>query len=302
MKHELSILIPVYNEVCVSIVERLAMLCRHRTAQQPSFRYEILVADDASPRQENIESNRSINEIAHCRFIENTENRGAAAMRNFLARQSQYQWLLYLDCDMQIIADDFINRYLDGPDCGIVNGGIVIGPPPHGKGKNLRYLYEKRSEEAHDVEHRQRNPYHEFRSTNFLAEHDVMLRCPFDERFKKSGYEDVLFGKSLKAAHISIAHIDNPTVMVDFEDNASYMDKIDRSLRTLCQFKSELRGYSRLISFESGIHLDCVKWVIRLWHRVFGPLERRNLCSRHPVLQVFDLYRIGYFLSLTKKS
>jgi hypothetical protein len=41
-----------------------------------------------------------------------------------------------------------------------------------------------------------------------------------------------------------------------------------------------------------------VRGFIRLWHRLFGALERRNLCSNHPSLNVFKLYKLGYYLSL----
>ena len=109
-----------------------------------------------------------------------------------------------------------------------------------------------------------------------------------------------MLGKSLKTAHVDITHIDNPTVMIDFEDNAKYMDKIDRSLETLHLFRNDLRGYSRMLNIENGIHQKWVKGIIRLWHKLFGRLERKNLCSHHPILKVFDLYRLGYYLLLTK--
>lgn len=303
MKNELSILIPVYNETCVDLVRRLVVLCHQRTYRVTSFKYEIIVADDASPDRQCVADNEVINRIAHCRFIARETNSGSAAMRNFLGEESRYEWLLFLDCDMQIVSDQFLDAYLDYEhDYGVVNGGIAIGGSKEEYGHNLRYLYEKREEAAHCAEQRGIQPYREFRSTNFLMRRDVMLSCQFDERFKKSGYEDVAFGKALKKANVPIWHIDNPTMMVDFEDNARFMDKIDRSLHTLHTFRNELRGYSRMISIESGIHVGMVKVAIRLWHRLFGGLERRNLCGRHPKLFVFDLYRLGYYIMLTKND
>ena len=299
MKKELSILIPVYNDVCIECVEKLAALCESRAQRFPDFVYEIVVADDASPNKQSIEANRSINTIRNCRFIEKEQNTGSAATRNFLAKESRYQWVLFLDCDMQIMSDAFIDLYLDNDFTAIINGGIAICNGPK---ENLRYRYEKACEERHTAAMRQQRPYQSFRSTNFMAERELMLSSPFDERFKKSGYEDVMLGKQLKANKIPIHHIDNPTLMTEFEANGDYLKKIERSLTTLHSFRNELRGYSGIITVDENIHLSIIKSLIRLWHRLMAPLERRKLCGRNPNLKVFNLYRIGYYISLTKND
>lgn len=295
MKLELSILIPAYNVVCVDIVEKLSEQCSLIAQDNGLFRYEIIVADDASPRTDCIEANRPIADMPCCRYIVHQENKGSAATRNSLAREAQYRWLLFLDCDMEIVEPDFIRCYLSAPDEGVVNGGIRIGCGGSG---NLRYLYESASEPFHTAEQRSLRPYHSFRSTNFVIAREAMLACPFDERFTRSGYEDVMFGKHLHQKNIPVAHIDNPTLMTDFETNPDYVLKIERSLQTLYRFRKELRGYSRLLILVDGIHVGLVKSTIRLWHRLFGALERRNLCGRNPSLTVFKLYRLGYYLNL----
>jgi hypothetical protein len=147
---------------------------------------------------------------------------------------------------------------------------------------------------------RQQNKYQSFRSTNFMIQREAFDRCHFDERFTKSGYEDVLFGKHLKQHHISALHIDNPVVMTQFESNADYMSKIEGQLHILYEFRHDLRGYSRLLKFVQGIHIPAILWLIRLWHRLFGAAERRNLCGSRPQLSLFRLYQLGYFLSLLK--
>lgn len=297
MKHELSILIPVYNEVCTGIVKILQKQCQAIVQADSTFKYEIIVVDDHSPHTECCQANEAINLLENCRFIAKEKNSGSAATRNFLAAQSQYEWLLFLDCDMQVTASDFIRKYLEieTTNEGLINGGIAIANyAPH----NLRYLYEKKCEAKHTAQNRQQRPYQSFRSTNFLIRREVMLACPFDERFKKSGYEDVMLGKQLKKQGVLIKHIDNPTTMVDFEENADYMAKTDRNLTTLYEFRQEFRGYSGFITFADNIHIAPVKWAIRLWHSLFGKLERKLLCSRHPSLMVFNLYRLGFFISL----
>jgi len=295
MKQELSILIPAYNSICTGIVERLLKQCEAREKTHGDFAYEIIVADDHSPHTAAIEANRAIAQMPHCRFIEKETNTGSAATRNFLADESRYEWMLFLDCDMEIASSDFIDNYMDCDHQGVVNGGIAIAQGPKG---NLRYLYEKACEPNHTAEMRQKRPYHSFRSTNFMIERRIMQQCRFDERFKKSGYEDVLFGKQLKKNGIEMHHIDNPTVMTDFESNADYMDKIDRSLQTLYTFRTDLRGFSQLITLNDNIHLGIVRWMLRMLHRCVECAERKNLCSQYPSLKVFNLYRMGRYLTI----
>ena len=290
---ELSILIPSYNSFCVQMVQRLQQLCERINHDSPTnFRYEIIVADDASPDKTIVEKNREINHISHCCYIIKEQNTGSAATRNFLADRSSYNWLLFLDSDMEIPGMDFIIKYLPYDNFDVVNGGIAIGGQP--KNNNLRYIYEKHAEPLHTADKANNSPYKEFRSTNFIIRRSCISNCHFDERFTKSGYEDVHFGIQLSKMQASIIHINNPLIMNDFENNPDYLLKYERNLRTLYQFSDELRGYSPLIDMaDRAPHIP-----IRLWHFLFGRLERSILIGQHPRLMVFNLYRLGYFVSL----
>ena len=295
-KKELSILIPNYNNVCVELVRVL-----QQQAAALGIDYEIIVADDASPQKDTITLNQPINELPRCRYIIKNTNSGSAATRNYLGQQSQYHWLLFLDCDITIPDDHFLERYMADTHEGVVNGGICIIEDDT-LSHNLRYIYEKDAEPAHAAEKRQANKYHEFRSTNFMIEREVFVACPFDERFTRSGYEDVLFGKMLKQQQVPVTHIDNPVMMTEFESNPDYVTKIERSMRTLYTFRQELKGYSRILTFDDGIHISAIRSLIRLWHRVFGNMERRKLCGHSPILKLFSLYRLGYYLTIGEKE
>jgi glycosyltransferase involved in cell wall biosynthesis len=285
-KASLSILIPTYNGVCTKLVHDL-----YEQAERLGVDYEILVADDGSTQQEAIAANRSINVLPHCRFIECSENRGRAAIRNFLAEQSQYPWLLFIDCDMVVCRQDFIQQYITTACETIVDGGVVIGKVLSG---NLRSMYEKAHEQEHTVERRLASPYRDFHTANFLIRRDIMLQCPFDIRYRHYGYEDVLFGKQMETKQISILHIDNPLSFETFETNAEFISKTEEGLRTLHQFHDELKGYSRLLDTTERVP----KGLVRLWHRLFGKWERRQLTGSRPNLLVFNLYKLGYFVSL----
>ena len=121
----------------------------------------------------------------------------------------------------------FIEKYLD-TDFHVIAGGLQVYDRNRSLGNNLRFLYEKRYLYKHGISYRQQNPYKEFHTVNFLVERDIMLRIPFDEEFKDYGYEDVLFGKQLKEAGITIHHMANPVMMIHFDENpvtVSFTDK-----------------------------------------------------------------------------
>lgn len=290
-KQEISVLIPTYNHVCVALVKGLA-----QQLEAVGGDYEIIVADDGSTDAATVAENQVINTLPHCRYIVREENVGRAAIRNFLVREAQQPYVLFIDSDMTLISDDFIRRYLDSDCDTVIDGGVAIGGDPDTLKGNLRYCYEKAEEARHTAPERQKTPYQHLHTANLLVRRDLMIEHPFDERFRHYGYEDVLLGKSFREQRIPIAHIDNPLGFCTFETNADFVAKTEEGLRTLGQFRDDLRGYSRLLTLISNIHIPAVLTVIRLWHRLFGRLERRNLCGNRPSITVFKLYRLGYFI------
>ncbi|MBO4892792.1 MAG: glycosyltransferase family 2 protein [Prevotella sp.] len=293
----LSILIPTYNDLCVNLVDAL-----RQQAEEAALAYEILVADDGSTDAEVIARNSEINQWDHCQYLRQAQNIGRAAIRNFLAQQAQYDHLLFIDSDMSMVRTDYLANYLAISSAEVVDGGVCIGGDPEALKHNLRYRYEKAVEHEHTVEIRQQNPYRDFHTANFLIPRDLMLTHPFDERFHHYGYEDVLFGKQLRADRIAITHIDNPMGFCTFESNPDFVAKTEEGLQTLCQFRNELRGYSRMLTFVDGIHIPLIVSLIRLIHRLFGSIIRRNLCGHHPFLPLFSFYKLGYFLILPESS
>ena len=292
-KGELSVLIPTYNCICLPLVEQL-----HVLLLKTGIPFEIIVADDGSDDPATISANEAISAIPSCQYIIRSQNIGRAAIRNFLAQTARYAYLLFIDSDMTVVRTDYIDKYLSMENADVIDGGVVIGGDAETLKGNLRYLYEKASENEHTAEKRQQNPYCDFHTANFLIRREIMLSHPFDERFRYYGYEDVLFGKQLRADHIAITHIDNPMGFCTFESNSDFMSKTEEGLRTLHQFRNDLRGYSRLLTIVDGIHISAVRVLIRLVFQLLAPLARRNLCSRHPSLRLFSLYKLGYFLSL----
>lgn len=297
MKQRLSILIPTYNQVCTALVSSLNEQARAIEGLQ----YEIVVADDGSTDSRVVQQNKAINTLDNCRYVLADKNVGRAAIRNKLGRLARYEWLLFMDCDVEIERPDFISAYLMTPDdYSVVYGGVRIGcvGDPSAVAHNLRYLYEKACEPYHVAERRMQHPHRSFRTTNFMVRRDVFLRHQFDSSITTYGYEDVLFGKCLHDNGIAILHTDNQVTYTEYEDNAAFVAKTEESLRTLSQFSTLLVGYSNVLSMHyklSRWHLDGLCRAV--WNKK-KDAWRRNLVSMHPSLLVFKLYKMGYFMSV----
>ena len=288
---DISILIPTYNHVCVELVSTL-----QRQASQLPISYEIIVADDGSTLAETIKANRAVNDYTNSRYIERPENAGRAAIRNYLAEKASQPWLLFIDSDMVVRRPDFLRQYVDTPDEQAVwDGGICVGGDAKLLSRNLRYQYERANEHLHTAERRQQEPYRDFHTANFMAPRQLMLKNPFDLRFRHYGYEDVLFGMQLERRHIPIYHIDNPLSFEVFEENAQFLSKTEEGLRTLHTFRQELEAGSRLL--QRVERLGWLMPLLRLYHQATNKLERRILL-RHPSLFLFSLYRLGYYAAL----
>ena len=232
-----------------------------------------------------------IKELSNVNYIIRDKNVGRASIRNFLAQQAQYEWLLFLDGDIMVERTRFIEKYLD-TDFHVIVGGLQVYDRNRSLGNNLRFLYELKYQYYHGAAQRQEQPYKEFRTINFLIQRDILLRIPFDENFKHYGYEDVLFGKQLKEAGIRIHHISNPVMMIDFEDNPTFISKTEESLRTLHQFRNELKGYSTLLKYE------WMKPLLLPMYYLIGKLIRWNLTGNNPRLFLFNLYKLLYYSRL----
>lgn len=110
MINSLSILIPTYNNVCLELVRDLQAQASILSSTN-DLEYEILVADDGSTDKNTIEKNCEINGLDNCRYIERKENIGRAAIRNFLAKEAKYPWLLFIDSNMNVINNQYLAKY-----------------------------------------------------------------------------------------------------------------------------------------------------------------------------------------------
>lgn len=307
---DLSILLPSYNNVCVSLVQVLQRQADAlRGKLDKPFRYEIIVADDCSTDAACIDANRVIGDMLHCRYLRMEQNVGRAQIRNVLISESRGDYVLLIDSDLFLCDDNYLYKYATST-ADVVYGGTRIG----GEGLamvdneantenlkgNLRYIYEKKAEPSHRAAFRQLRPNQEISVCNLYARRDIMEAHPFDSRFKAYGYEDVLFGKRLAESGIEVTHIDNPVLINEFESNSVFVKKTEEAIITLCRFEQDLEGYSNLKTKVSTLGRYIPLSLFRLWHRIMKNKEKRNLTGSKPSLLLFKLYKLGFFLENRK--
>lgn len=307
---DLSILLPSYNNVCVSLVQVLQRQADAlRGKLDKPFRYEIIVADDCSTDAACIDANRVIGDMLHCRYLRMEQNVGRAQIRNVLISESRGDYVLLIDSDLFLCDDNYLYKYATST-ADVVYGGTRIGGEGFAmvdneantenlKG-NLRYIYEKKAEPSHRAAFRQLRPNQEISVCNLYARRDIMEAHPFDSRFKAYGYEDVLFGKRLAESGIEVTHIDNPVLINEFEPNSVFVKKTEEAILTLCRFEQDLEGYSNLKTKVSTLGRYIPLSLFRLWHRIMKNKEKRNLTGSKPSLLLFKLYKLGFFLENRK--
>lgn len=290
----LSILIPTYNRDCTNLVHTLKM----QADAIPGLHYEVLVADDASTQSEVKAANRNIRQWDGCQLVELESNIGRARIRNFLAQQAQYPYLLFLDSDVQLVRPNYIQQYLQHDCDPVVYGGVCIQPNEELARHNLRYRYELECEPRFSVEQRRVSPYQGFRTSNFLVKRDLLLAHPFDERIRHYGYEDVLFGRRLLSAGIPVTHVENPVAVDDFEPNDVFLRKTDEGLRTLQSMSAEMSEYTHILVWVEKLRKLHLSGIVLFLYRIAQGAIKRNLLGQSPNVKLYNIYRLCTYLSL----
>ncbi|WP_394760353.1 glycosyltransferase family 2 protein [Flavobacterium sp.] len=297
----LSILIPTYNYSAFSLVQELK-----NQAIATGIIFEIIVLDDSSTDEISLIENSKINTLENCKFEKNETNVGRAKNLNKLAAKSQYNWLLFMDCDTFPKSKNFIATYINSisENNNALFGGITYKKEKPNKEKMLRWKYGSNREEI-TVLDRNKNPYSTTLTSNFLIKKEVFTDIKFDERIDTYGYEDLVFIQHLKAINQPIHHIDNPTYHLNYETSNTFLTKTKKALETL-QFieankilttaETKIQKMHQLIS-----KMKLSNIIVFIFYRLQSIAEQ-NLLSKKPSLFVFDLYKLGYYATLKSKN
>ena len=220
----ISILIPIYNFAVKELVSELS-----RQAQELNLDFEILCIDDNS-KSKYTELNKDIKKIYGVNYKLNKKNIGRSAIRNLLTKQSKYDYLLFLDCDVKI-KDNFIRKYIKFKDkSDVIVGGVSYNDYKKiDKKKKLRWRYGRLREER-KAHFRNQKPYASFSACNLFINKKVSKIISFSESLTKYGHEDTLYGAELELNKFTVIHINNPIIHLGIDEALLFLEKTELAL------------------------------------------------------------------------
>ncbi len=289
----LSILIPTYNFDAEKLIFDL-----HEQAEKERIKFEIIIADDASDKVfRNI--NKETETLHNVKYIQLSKNSGRSKIRNFLAEQAKYKYLLFIDCDMTIENPNFIHNYLlHAKNNSVICGGINYSTePPENREFFFRWYYGIHREKS-SPENRNLNPYVSFMTGNFLIHKDIFKSIEFNEQLKEYGHEDTLFGIELKRKNINIKHIDNTLIHNGLETSEAFISKTKKGIDNLI-FLTDNLNYPELFEniklLKTAKKLRLLKPLFLILFNMSTQYLIKNFESNKPKLFLFDLYKLGYY-------
>jgi len=295
---ELSICIPVYNQDVTSLVYEL-----HRQVLHTSCAFEILLMDDCSTSF--YEKNSMLNALEGVRYVRLSQNVGRAAIRNKLADEAQYNYLLFMDCDVLPLDDSFLDRYIRMKRYIVVMGGYRYGEQPTSDKHILRWKYGKEREEK-SAKERSARPNDSFSTFNFMIRKTLFKQIRFDESLKGYGHEDTLFGLSLKRMGITVSHIDNALLHLNYDTSDVFLQKSLNAVANLwliyqrAEYTEDLVGSIKILRCFRRIDRFGLSSLFAKIYPLVRPSCEKNLLGKHPSLFIFDFYRLSYLCVCSK--
>jgi len=297
----ISVLIPTYNYDIFPLVQKV-----HELLSAGKINFEIICLDDCSPQTSFTIKNKKINSLKNASYQILNVNIGRSKIRNLLADSAKFDWLLFLDADVQPINDDFIKKYIKfiSEDIDIIYGGIKYVKEKPDTSQLLRWHYGN-LREALDSEKRSRKPYVSFLTLNFLIRKSVFGKVRFNEDIPNLRHEDTLFSYHLKEAKIPILHIENPVYHLGIESSKEFLKKSIESVEGALYFKKHQlidTSYIKILSFHQILKkLNLDHGITYLPKQSLRRIEK-NLLGSRPSLGLFDLYRLYHLIQLEKNA
>ncbi len=293
----LSICIPVFNYNIKLLVRSLI-----KQGEILKIPFEIIVIDDCSSlfKSENAIVCKDI------KYIELPKNIGRAKIRNRFLEFSNFEYLLFLDCDSTIENPNYLSNYIEiiKQNPKVICGGSIYDYS-NPKREILLRLKNGFYKESQTASKRSLSPYKSFLTNNFLITREVFQLIKFDERLSQYGHEDTLFGYELKKKNIELLHIDNVVVNGDIDTNEKFIQKTQKSIENLVSILSYidydadfindislLNIYYKIKPFESILHL-----LFKLSKPILTSCFKNGIVN----LYLFDFYKLGLFIE-NKKS
>ena len=292
----ISICIPIYNFNVIKLVESLI-----EQAEKSKYQYEIICIDDSS-NNEYLSLNSQLFNYDIVKYFILKENIGRSKIRNLFLKKSYYNNLLFIDCDCSIHSSKYLQMYFQETARDIVYGGRKHSTnSPSKDKKKLRWLYGIKREDQ-DYKFRLSNPYHSFRSNNFLIKKSVFKKIKFDEEITFYGHEDTLLSLELKKKGIEIYNINNPVFHDGIEDNIDFLKKTKFAIRNLSIIETKDVDLSFVKILTNYKRLDKLKliFLLSVISNIGIKIIEKQLLSNRPSIILFDIYKILYYVKIKK--
>ena len=287
----LSICIPTYNTDCSELLDILA-----KQIAQLEETVEVLVCDDFST--DDVRKNQEACERNGFFFFENQSNLGSISTRIKLAKNSSFNWLLFVDADMLPNTDEYViiyTNFITFNKTDIAIGGCCY--PNEIKPFNLRLRYGRNREEV-SAEKRQLNPYNSILFGNVLIKKELFSEV-FDD-FKDNAYgEDIYLSSSLKSLNKDVVHLPNETYHLGLESNREFLKKIKKSGEMHARLDSNYTldlSHIKLVKTGSFLKKYRLHNLMKFTLAITSPLLKTLLITFGGPLLFVDLLRLFYFL------
>jgi glycosyltransferase involved in cell wall biosynthesis len=294
MEPGISVLIPVFRYDCRRLVQDLSLQLAHK-ASLAGFKGEVIVMDDASgPEWQDMLLELSL--LPFVKLVLLNENVGRSRIRNLLARQAQYDHVVFLDGDSGLLSTDFLAMYWRNRSiASVLAGGTAYESELPEITQSLRWHYGLAREQVPPLQ-RQKLAHRSLALNNLFMRREVVLTYPIDEQLDTYGHEDTKLGYVLQQARVPIFHLENPVLHLGLEDNEVFLSKTRQAVENLY-----------LLATEQGLGREALLWQVYSWLGPLRPLVLQllgraeegivaNLLSPKPRMRLMDAYKLLYLL------
>ncbi|MFZ1561062.1 MAG: hypothetical protein WAT37_14105, partial [Saprospiraceae bacterium] len=167
---------------------------------------------------------------------------------------------------------------------------------PRAKKKILHWKYGVKRE-ALPAKKRNKDPYLNFQSNNFLIPELLFKENLFDEKVVGYGYEDLLYALDLKKKGIIIRHIENSVIHDGLEINTVFIKKTENAVSNLSKLYIDgkikhsrlIKSYDRLKDY--GL-LKSFEWTYTKMEEKI----KKNILSENPSISLFNMWKLHLFV------
>ena len=296
MKKSFAILIPIHNREVTQLVVSLVN-------QKSNQEFKIFCIDDLSNDEIKIK-NQDLLKIKNVDYTELTKKLSRSQIRNYLANKAKnYDFLIFIDDDAQLITTDFIQKYIDNciKNSNAVYCGGMSKPPIELKQKNnvLAWKYDYYVQ-ANDESLITKSNFLSLKSFNFCISRELFFKFP--EKISNYGHEDTFFAYQLFKNNIPIILINNPLFHTGIENNSKFIDKTEISIQNLLLFEGKHQDFLNYITLWKAKNKFQILYNLfpKLFNFINSKIKNHLLESKNPNLKLFSIYKLLYLCKLKK--